>query len=104
MPEQLSFGDPEPTSVPSVEPTSDGAAVYRPYRTINVVRCDDCMALHVRGPAPLARRATTVRIVGKRRRLLCPEHAQEWRDADEKREKEEERERAHRAFQWTTDW
>lgn len=56
---------------------------YRKYTALTRLPCDDCMALHIEGPAPVARAARTVRqVTGQPSRYLCGEHAQQWRELD----------------------
>lgn len=50
--------------------------------TAQGTRCDDCMALHTHGPAPLAMAARWRRMQGGVDRLLCGAHAQDWRRTD----------------------
>lgn len=61
------------------------APKWTKYRPKNPVKCDDCQErlARQRGRGPLAKSARWRRTTAdKTTRLLCTEHAQEWREAD----------------------
>jgi hypothetical protein len=72
-----------PVPRPSRRPPPAQGQVRWTRVTAQGTPCDDCMALHVeRADAPLARRARFRRAQGDTDRLLCGEHAEDWRQAD----------------------
>lgn len=80
------FGEPEPAERPAPKAATAAStkAKWTKYKPKTPVRCDDCMALLAerRGDAPVAAVARWARTVAGVRRLLCYQHAVQWRDRD----------------------
>lgn len=81
------FDVPEPPERPAPKQAAapSGAATWSSYRPKNRSQCEDCVAyLHEnRGVGPPVAAARFKRRAGGTDRLLCGQHAQRWRDADQ---------------------